>query len=161
MHHCSTYFIKNKGVFAPPMLSDSDFKLCYTIPYTLIINISRGQVPMIYTKVTIFFFKSKRVWLPKMAFKSCPVDRHHDHMHSRYFILKNHGARKWAALFEGQALNRGTVDTVCSVYLKDMIGSFSKLRGGSNNPDSWFHNLLHNLPGLTSWTRSMAIENIP
>ena len=28
-------------------------------------------------------------------------------------------------------------DTVCSVYLnKDMIGSFSKLRGGSNNPDS-------------------------
>ena len=61
VHHCSTYFIKNKGVFAPLMLSDSDFKLCYTIPYTLIINISRGQVPMIYTKVTIFFFKSKRV----------------------------------------------------------------------------------------------------
>ena len=93
MHHCSTYFIKNKGVFAPPMLSDSDFKLCYTIPYTLIINISRGQVPMIYTKVTIFFFKSKHVGLPKMAFKVCPVDRHHDHIYNKLNI-EGHQAKK-------------------------------------------------------------------
>ena len=70
MHHCSTYFIKNKGVFAPPMLSDSDFKLCYTIPYTLIINISRGQVPIQSTQKSQFFFSSQNVvdcqkWLSK------------------------------------------------------------------------------------------------